>query len=96
MGQTNCCFFLASDARHHIYPAVNAHAYIYFYYLSVCFFNLSIHFKPYGNAEVAVKPLDRRMQYWVSIEPALMNRWRKLNFAERGRCASLRLMRRDR
>lgn len=97
MGQTNDWFSLASDATDHIYQAVCDHAHISFHYLSVCFsfLYLFIHFKPDGNANVAAKPLDRRMQYWVSIEPVLMNRSRKLNFGERGRCASLRLMHRD-
>lgn len=69
----------------------------YFFPLFICLFflNLFIHFKPYGNADVAAKPLDRRIKYWVSIEPGLMNRCRKLNFAEGGRWTSLRLMRWD-
>lgn len=85
MGLTNYCFFL-HQMQHTIFTKLGVittiiHSIIYLF----VFLNLFIHFKLYGNADVAAKPLDRRMQYWVSIEPALMNRRRKLNFAERGR-----------
>lgn len=94
MGQTNYCFFL-HQMQYIIFTRLCAITTIFLSIIYLFVFLFIFHFKRYGIADVAAKPLDCRIQYWVSIEPVLMNRRRKLNFAERGRCASLRLMRRD-